>query len=259
MEAGERDPWEYIASFRYEDAIRAYQSRSSQDDWPNLSIALLCVGRLSEALSGFERARQLRNVEHARHGLTHPQLPFNDFIGGIHWMLGHRQSATDAFKAAADGLLKGTIEYTDASGGVSQGLLLWYCSKAEGVADEIEYSTRYLANRAQKKRASNWPGPIAMYLLGQMSEKALLVNEFYSDNHSEIETSVASDLLKRRHYINALFYIACKMSHEGDGAKSRELMQRCALLENPHVEIEWYLARQEVGLDFIWRRMGHLN
>jgi len=54
-----------------------------------------------------------------------------------------------------------------------------------------------------------------------------------------------TDLLKRRELCQALFYGACCEREAGDNAACMDKMQACAHLENPIIEVEWYLALGE--------------
>ena len=54
-----------------------------------------------------------------------------------------------------------------------------------------------------------------------------------------------TDLLKRRSLCQALFYGACREREGGDNTACMDKMQECVRLENPIIEVEWYLARGE--------------
>jgi hypothetical protein len=55
------DPWDLISAHQYEEAVAAYDAQlaAGKEKWPAIvadrAIALLCLGRLSEALEGFPR------------------------------------------------------------------------------------------------------------------------------------------------------------------------------------------------------------
>ena len=54
-----------------------------------------------------------------------------------------------------------------------------------------------------------------------------------------------TDLLKRRFLCQALFYGACREREAGDEPACMKKMEECFHLENPIIEVEWYLARGE--------------
>jgi tetratricopeptide (TPR) repeat protein len=59
------DPWVLISAHQYEEAVAAYDAQlaAGKEKWPaivaNRAIALLCLGRLSEALEGFSTANDI--------------------------------------------------------------------------------------------------------------------------------------------------------------------------------------------------------
>jgi hypothetical protein len=56
---------------------------------------------------------------------------------------------------------------------------------------------------------------------------------------------VRKDVLKRRRLVNAMFYFATRSRDEGSEEECLARMRKCASIENPIVEVEWYLARGE--------------
>src|SRR5207253_2323411 len=59
--------------------------------------------------------------------------------------------------------------------------------------------------------------------------------------------AAASDLVLRRRLIKFLFYWGVAKRAKGEEEGCLELMEQCANLENPIVEDEWYLARDEAA------------
>lgn len=68
-----------------------------------------------------------------------------------------------------DGILKGTIEFGDAAGGVGQGLLLYYMAVTDNRPQEMAFALDYMRNRAKRIFIKSWPGPVANYYLGAIT------------------------------------------------------------------------------------------
>jgi tetratricopeptide (TPR) repeat protein len=242
------DPWHLISARQYEEAVAAYDAILAAGEnyhaiVANRSIALLCLGRLPEALEGFATANDI-----ARQDRGAPKsAPYLSDMGTVLWLMGHRSVAKELYRSAADGIRYGTIGYADASGGVGQGLLLWYAGITTKDRNATEHALDYLTRLAKKSRIKFWPGPLAQFVLGRQSIKELLRETFETDNLREITERAKSDIFTRRHLIQALFVLGTQRRKRGDRDGCRRAFQQCAELENPHVDEEWYLAAAEVG------------
>jgi len=65
------DPWQLISAHQYEEAVAAYDAQlATGDEWyaANRVIALLCLGRLSEALEDISNENDV-----ARQGRSSPR------------------------------------------------------------------------------------------------------------------------------------------------------------------------------------------
>ncbi|HKD29406.1 MAG TPA: hypothetical protein VKC66_26300 [Xanthobacteraceae bacterium] len=253
------DPWHLIATHRYEEAVAAYDAQlaTGKEKWPaivaNRATALLCAGRLPEALQGFSTANDI-----ARQSRAAPKsAPYLQNMGTTLWLMGHRSVAKELYRSAADGIRFGTIAYADISGGVGQGLLLWYTGITTRDRNATEHAVDYLMRLAKKSRIKYWPGPLAEFVIERQALtllprakpfRELLREYFQTDNLHEITEQAKSDILKRRELIQALFALGTKRREKGDKDGCRRAFQQCAELENPHIEEEWYLAAAEVGL-----------
>jgi tetratricopeptide (TPR) repeat protein len=142
------DPgWHLIAAHQYEEAVAAYDAKlaAGKEKWPvivaNRAIALLCLGRLSEALEDVSTANDdARQSNSAR--LEH--------MGTVLWLMGHRSVAKELYRSAVDGIRYGTIGYADIAGGVGQGLLLWYAGITTKDRSATEHAIDYLTRLAKK-------------------------------------------------------------------------------------------------------------
>ena len=104
------DPWHLISAHQYEKAVAAYDAILAAGEnyhaiVANRAIALLCLGRLSEALEGFATANDI-----ARQDRSAPKsAPYLESMGTVLWLMGHRSVAKELYRSAADGIRYGTI------------------------------------------------------------------------------------------------------------------------------------------------------
>lgn len=239
-------PEELVFSHRYEEGAAEceHQLEVSPDDGYLLAWharAMLCLGRLPEALKEYQRVDQL---EKARiEGSPGNILT----IGAILWLLGRTSEAIQTFRAAADGIEDYTIKFGDNAGGVSPGLLLWYTAVTARDADAREHAVARLRNRARDRGAIKyWPGSLALFVLGAASRDDVLVQACGTSDPKRAAREAAKDLLKRRRLARALFYFGTHARAQGPEDECLKHMRAVASLENPIIELEWYLARGEV-------------
>jgi len=239
-------PWEMILAHTYAEAAACYdaQLKNSPDDPDLLSahaIAMLGLGRLVEALDELRRANAL-----ASRRLKGETQPYLEKIGSILWLLGKRGEAIHTFRGAVDGIVDGSIKYADNAGGVSQGVLLWYASVTTGDEAAKNHALKYLRRLAKKSRIKQWPGALAVFALGEKTHEEVLMELCGTTELDESMKRAKNDLLTRRRLVQALFYFATRKREERDEQQCRAGMEKCASLENPILENEWYLARAEV-------------
>jgi len=238
-------PWEMILAHRYEEAASMYQEklRSQTEDSGLLSAhatAMLGLGRLEEALDGFIRANALASAQ-----LKGETQPYLKTIGAILWLLRKHDESIQTFKMAVDGIADGSIKFADNAGGVSQGLLLW-CAGVSTADEEVKnHSLRYLRNVAKKSRIKYWPGVLGLFLLGKKTNEEVIQEVCGTSDLDMGISRFSTDLLKRRGLVKALFYFAVRKRDEGDEQGCRATMAKCASLENPVLEEEWFLADAE--------------
>jgi len=206
------------------------------------AAALLCLGRLSEALEAFIKANDIRSLEVPR------SQPHVTWIGTVQWLLEAREDAIRTFRRAVDGVLDGSVQYTDSAGGVDQGLLLYYAGvtiKSETVRN---HAITYLKHLSEKPWIAVYPGALALFVLDAISLDELL-EQATKERHfisGLPELPGRRDLVKRQRLCDALFYIAVRRRAEGDERGCLEEMRRCAAIENPVWTKEWYLARADL-------------
>jgi tetratricopeptide (TPR) repeat protein len=203
---------------------------------------LLCLGRFKEALESYQLAHHLATSELQGSG------GYLDWIGAVQWLMGQRAEGMITWRAHCQGLLDDTIQYADLAGGVGPGLLVWYGAVTTGDQEQLSFARRYLRGRSRRSVAKYWPGPIAKLVLGDYSFSQVLVAGELTDNLQKAIKRSRSDVLACRRLINATFYFGVDHRAHGDEDKCMEMLRLCADLNNPEVEVAWYLARGELGL-----------
>jgi len=238
-------PKQLLFAHRYSEAAETYRLQMVRQPEKNyndgLGRALLCLKRFSEAIPVFEKANEMASRR------LKGNFPCLNEIGAAMWLAEKRVDAIAQWRGAVDAVLDETCLYGDAAGGATQGLLLWYGAVTQKNSMEREYALKYLEGVRRKNAygVEIWPlPPVSMVLGAQPFEKTLTDGIGASDLEICIKMA-RTDLLKRRHLCQALFYGACREREAGNETACMDKMQACFHLENPIIEIEWYLARGE--------------
>ena len=247
MDSEKMTPLDLLESHRYAEAAAAYADYSKKGDPVHgapggYAKACLCLGRLEEAVTYFRLAN--KRASEKLKGETQPYLAL---IGTAEWLLGRRAEAIRTLTQSVDGVLDGSIGYGDQAGGVEQGVLLWYAGVTAQDMAASEHALKYLRKLAGKSRIQYWPGPLALFALGERSEEEVLKEACGVGQLDAAAEEAHKNLLKRRHLVNSLFYFGVRQRVNGCEEQCRQWMRRCFALENPIVECEWYLARGEVA------------
>lgn len=215
-----------------------------------LAEATLALGDYKGALPLYERMDNHRRADKR----IAENAGWTNYLACIHWMLGERAKGIELFGQLVDGILDGSIEFGDIAGGVQQGLLLYYMGVTAGDEAAKAKALKYLRNRAKRMAIKAFPGPVARYYLGEIDFAAVLVaaTERLSPQRAGTPDLAAAmelartDLLTRRFMCVALFHEGMKARVGGDESHCMARMRECFGLENPLIELEWYLARFEV-------------
>jgi hypothetical protein len=243
---------ELIWSHKYADAIhdlrRHLQSNPADmaaTGW--MANALRAAGDYREALVFFERRAEYRRQDKVANIMTPGSAPWDIDIACLHWLCGDRAKAMQMMHGLAAGVLDGSIQYvSDAAGGVSRGLLLYYMAVSENKPEEMSFALGYLRDRIKQRMIQMWPCAVASYCLGDIPFAKVM-----EDVNEKIVTMPPIDpatleLGRRMRLCDALFHDGVKSRAQGNEAHCLARMRECAALENPVVEQEWYLARYEV-------------
>ena len=205
-----------------------------------LATALISARRYADALPLLE---QLSNRERA----LQVGMPGRGVeIATIQWILGLRAEAMQIARDLTRGILDGTILYADGAGGVTQGTLLYYMAASIGDLATVEYALSYLKTLASKPRIQQWPGPIAQFLIRKVTLFDLLKEGTGTSELAMAISKASRDLLTRRRLCNILFADGVVHRSNGDEALCIQRMKECEKLTNPLLEMDWFLARDEV-------------
>jgi hypothetical protein len=207
-------------------------------------------GEYTEALSFYELRAALRRQDKIANIMTPGSAPWDIDISCLHWICGDHLRAVGLMHGLAAGVLDGSIQYaTDAAGGVSQGLLLYYMAISDNKQAEIAFALDYLRDRVKKCCSPVWPCAVASYYLGDVAFAKVMEDVEDIDSRARLAPFVEPatlDLGRRKRLCVALFHDGIKDRAHGDESRCLARMRECYALENPVNEQEWYLARYEV-------------
>jgi tetratricopeptide (TPR) repeat protein len=243
---------ELIWSHKYADAIRDLRRHlaNSPDDmaavgW--MADALRATGDYREALVFFERLAEHRRQDKVANIMAPGSAPWDIDIACLHSLCGDHAKAVQIMHGLAAGILDGSLQYsTDAAGGMTQGLLLYYMAVSDNKPEQMSFALDYMRNRLKHRMIQTWPCAVASYYLGDIP-----FGKVMDDVNERVVTMPPIDpatleLGRRMRLCDALFHAGVKSQALGDEANCLASMRECAALENPVVEQEWYLARYEV-------------
>jgi tetratricopeptide (TPR) repeat protein len=237
-----------LRAHKYADAIAACRQILSAN--PNdfaaidtMASALLALERYEEALPLFERIDAHEKQREITPGHPGRQLE----ISCLYWFMGDRSKAIALMRGLVDGILDRSIQYGDAAGGMTQGLLLYYMGATANQPNQMAFALDYMRNRLKRKFGfENWPCPVAHYYLGDISFDDLLAAATGQRDLSQATDIARVKLLGRRQLCGALFHDGAKSRAHGAEEQCLARMRQCYALEDPLIEPEWYLARHEV-------------
>jgi hypothetical protein len=244
-----------MRSRKYAEAIpdlRQHLSRNPNDVAAIEAIAkaLRVNGEHNEALSFYERRAALRRQDKIANIMAPGSAPWDIDISCLHWICGDHLKAIGLMHGLAAGILDGSINYaSDAAGGISQGLLLYYMSVSDKKSNEISFALRYLRDRIKRSPSQVWPCAVASYYLGDVTFAKVMEDVKDVDSQARLAPFVEPatlELGRRKRLCVALFHDGVRSRAHGDETHCLARMRECYALENPVNEQEWYLARYEV-------------
>ena len=238
------EPWDLVFEHRYDEAAAIYERMLSVTPDDKLVLAahgtaLLCMGRLHEALSDFQRANSLDQEESGGESSG-----YSVKLALIHWLLGEHYEAMNVLWRILDDLRIGRVQFADLAGGASPGMLLWYMALEKQNSGMHEFALTFLDGLTTKRSlAGLWPGILALFALGRADFNDVLRDIGETQNLGRIRKRARKDLYVRRQLCKAHFYLGVKyLAISEEGEYLRQLAE-CTALENPIIEPEWYIAR----------------
>jgi tetratricopeptide (TPR) repeat protein len=246
---------ELIRSHEYAEAIHYLQRHLAANPGDMAAVsgmarALRAAGEYDEALSFFERLATHRRQDKVANIMTPGSAPWDIEIACLRWLGGDHLKATELMHGLAAGILDGSIQYaSDAAGGMSQGLLLYYMAVSDKNSGEMSFALDYLRNQVKRNSGRNWPGAVASYYLGDITFAKVMEDVEDADDQVRLAPFVDREVLelgRRKRLCVALFHDGVRSRAQGDEAHCLMRMRECYRLENPLNEEEWYLARYEV-------------
>lgn len=232
--------WEFAGEGRYRLALDVYDRAKSRAfklsalDASSCGLFLLCLERYEEALTQFADAAAQDEA-------------YLVSVGVAQWLMGRHHDAAITWRRSVSDIRSGTI-----AGGALNGLLLWYAAVTLKDDDLFNYSTDFLRERSASGRLSVWPNrssfpePPVNPAPEERSVEAFLQQHF-GDKNLENLLRGSDDIVRQRELVNALFFLAVKHRADGQEQECRKLMSAVVQIENPLVELEWYLARGELS------------
>ena len=217
----------------------------------SLANALHAKGAYREAIEWLERSDALKRAD-KQFNIAVPGYPGSRLhIACLHWLLGERVRAISGVHGSAADLLSRKINSSDAAGGMTQGLLLYYMAVTAKLPEETSYALDYLSNRVKNLKkllrrspSTIWPCPIAQYLLGDVAFEFVLEEVERKPNLAAPDTAARIELGRRNNLMLALFYDGVKSRAAGDEAHCMIRMQEAYRIENR--SNAWFFARHEV-------------
>jgi hypothetical protein len=237
---------ELLRAHRYADAIALSQRRitNDPDDWEavgTLASALRATGAHDEALPLFERIGV-----HERRRVSGSPGRQND-ISCLRWCMGDQRQGITFMRGLVSGVLDGSVQYGDQPGGVQQGLLLYYMGITAKDEEAAAFAIDYLRNRTRNTlKIKYWPGPLARYYLGEVEFPDVLAAATGERGLTEAVSAARNNLMNRRRLCGALFHDGVWRRAQGAEELCLARMRACYALEDPLIELEWYLAPYEV-------------
>jgi len=245
------DPWSYIQSRQYDDAIREatrrYEEHGGNANLRNRGAAHLLKGNYEAALRDYELVI----------GSDERYLATTEFImaGICEWERDRPDRAISQWRAGLN------APYRDAAGGVEIPALLVYAGcrlanaaiEKEGLSLLKKHWSKHLRRLKRRQSATQpthddlvhpgllaWPGAVVPFLLGEIDVLTL----------QQCVEQATNETLKVRWQCAADFYMGLNAFRSGDVVTFRDRIQKCADSTLGELEHEYFLARWEVRRAF---------
>jgi len=212
--------------------------------WETKATAHICLGDLPAALKSLERAEAIRKIADPPDSVHMDRL-----WAVVQFLMKNTTEAIKFHKSIVIGIMDGDIKWTGFWGGASDALDLIYYSRN---VDDFALARSFLS-QLQKLKRKNRPGPVALHVIGELSQQDMLKQLFSTSDWEEAKAIASATVMNRSFLESAAFYSALGCRIIGDEEGQRELMRFCANLEPTYQSVS-FLSRYEVGCSFRWVR-----
>jgi len=195
--------WQLLQDGRFEEACSTADREYSETQ------SLLALRNKVYALLRLDRNREAAILCDDIIGLDGGNSD-SDYIslGVAQWRDGRRIEAVATWQLASD------TKHTDAAGGVDVWLLCYFAAVKLADKTLMNRSESKLKSIGKRRSIANWPGAVALFILGKLTEDELLA------------TRSEQPLLRARQLCKAEFYIGVMRLISGDLAGYRVHMHR---------------------------------
>lgn len=217
--------WELVIQKRFDEACKRadldYEKTNDIFSLKNKVFALLNLNKYQETID-------LCNfLIEARQGESESEFQLK---GVAYWMLNDTEKAVEIWK---EGL---NSKFKDAAGGVEIPAMLFFAAVSTSNKGLEKEALKLLKKRVKSKSVINWPGVIALYLLGRINEEKMF---------STIEDQTA---IRARQLCQTNFYIAINKKACGEfDANKKYLYQAVSQAPSSFLNPEFYLAQNEIN------------
>jgi hypothetical protein len=217
------DPWSLLRAGKVEEGLRPFVHAHSKEPTAShimeLGVAYLWVKRYDAAWDHFRST----NAAYPKHGSG-----FYGMAGVAKWCMGECDEAARQWVAGLD------VQFADTCGlGIRLPLLLFFASVVKPATYRRRVAEKLLKDKSEDSRITDWPGPIARWLLGQISD-----DELRNQSRGLDDADTCDRYWLARFYQNVFQYGA------GERSNFRETMGKLADTSSPEWSDEtFFLAR----------------
>ena len=217
------DPWHFLRTGEVTQGLKAFKRIHDREPTAShimeLGVAYLWIRQYEEAWGLFRKTID-----------EYPQSmsSFYGMAGTAKWCLG---DTAEAVRQWRDGL---ESKYADTNGlGLHLPLLLFAASILRPGSFENKVALKLLRDKSRDHRINEWPGPIALLVLGEINESDL-----------RNQCSPADQVLTNDRKWLTTFYEGVLSYRVGNEAESKRAMQRLADTSSPlWTDQDFFLAR----------------
>jgi hypothetical protein len=229
------DAWTLLETRQSRKAIEVFTRKLRKEP-----SAIHYSGRAQAYLQLKDYDRALADFHLAKAAAVWTSTHYFERIGVVNWLARRECLAAATWLELVLATERGKIQYADAAGGVEPGCLLWFAAVSLGCEELLVSARRLLQGKVVEKggrgrccRIENWPGPVALFLLGTLDETQ--VRQRISD----------VPILRQRQLCQTEFYVAVRALEQNDVKKAMSHFRKAASLHAAWMENEYDLAQRE--------------